>query len=312
MGRMPGSMAATVLAVLIALFVSAARAERVDVTEFRHGTGGQYFLTASTFEGAAIEAAGVYRRTGHGFRAYDRPAEGLVPVCRYVTGAFPPRTLHFHSAEPDECAVLQASRTWQFEGDVFHVHPATVEGSCPSGTGPVYRLYNDGQGRAPGHRYVTQPAERARLVARGWVPEGHGAEAVAFCVPVDLSDPVRLLPVADSEWVFRYHPDVLTTVHHGVIFGPVVPSADPGAGDEVQDLFWSTFAYFDPYLGRLVVHLEGRPPARLVVEYIAPGVLRGCLHQLVDWNGDWTQSQAPARFGDATFGPCLPFDAYQP
>ncbi len=65
--------------------------------------------------------------------------------------------------------------------------PAT--GACPAydddgfmiGLRPVYRLWN---GRLDSnHRYTTRPEIRAAMEARGYVAEGFGPEAVAFCVP---------------------------------------------------------------------------------------------------------------------------------
>jgi hypothetical protein len=47
----------------------------------------------------------------------------------------------------------------------------------------VYRLYNDGQGGAPNHRYTTDFAVRAQMIAHGWVPEGYGDLGVIMCSP---------------------------------------------------------------------------------------------------------------------------------
>ena len=40
---------------------------------------------------------------------------------------------------------------------MFGVPVPTLAGTCPAGTVPVYRLYNDGHGAAPNHRYTTDP-----------------------------------------------------------------------------------------------------------------------------------------------------------
>ena len=47
-------------------------------------------------------------------------------------------------------------------------------GRLPGGDVPVYRLYNNGQGGAPNHRYTTSLATRTTMLGRGWIPEGHG------------------------------------------------------------------------------------------------------------------------------------------
>jgi hypothetical protein len=53
-----------------------------------------------------------------------------------------------------------------------------------AGTTPLHRLYNNGQGGAPNHRYTTCTNLRDRMVANeGWVSEG-----VAMCVAGDSFD----------------------------------------------------------------------------------------------------------------------------
>jgi hypothetical protein len=55
-------------------------------------------------------------------------------------------------------------------------------GRCPSATQPVYRLYNDGQGGAPNHRFTTSASVRARMLASGYIAEGAGS-GVGWCAP---------------------------------------------------------------------------------------------------------------------------------
>jgi hypothetical protein len=50
----------------------------------------------------------------------------------------------------------------------------------PAGTIPLYRLYNNGQGGAPNHRYTVDPTVRAAMIARNWSPE---ATATTACLP---------------------------------------------------------------------------------------------------------------------------------
>ena len=58
--------------------------------------------------------------------------------------------------------------------------PDAMSGACPTGTIPVYRLWN--RRVDSNHRYVTDPALRLQMIARGYVPEGYG-EGVAMCAP---------------------------------------------------------------------------------------------------------------------------------
>ena len=46
---------------------------------------------------------------------------------------------------------------------------------------PLYRLYNDGMGGAPNHRYTTSLTVRAAMIEAGWIPEGSGIGVIG-CV----------------------------------------------------------------------------------------------------------------------------------
>ena len=59
----------------------------------------------------------------------------------------------------------------------------TGRGACGNGTVPLYRLYNDGHGGSPNHRYTIDLRVRATMIAAGWVPEGYGPLGVDACVP---------------------------------------------------------------------------------------------------------------------------------
>jgi hypothetical protein len=72
-------------------------------------------------------------------------------------------------------AVLEAA-------NAFYVDtPDTTTGVCPSGTVPVYRLWNH---RADlDHRYTTSATIKAAMIAQGYVAEGFGADQVMMCSP---------------------------------------------------------------------------------------------------------------------------------
>ncbi len=59
--------------------------------------------------------------------------------------------------------------------------PNRNTGACPSGTIPVYRLYNNR--KDANHRYTTDSSEKGAMVARGYISEGYGTNGVAFCSP---------------------------------------------------------------------------------------------------------------------------------
>lgn len=155
--------------------------------EYHHEAFDHYFITHIPAEIAALDGGLVsgWKRTGRTFRVYEEGQGTRVNVCRHFSGlTFAPKSSHFYSAIPEECAILQGSPVWGFEGYVFWVQPANpASGACPAGTLGVYRLYNQGQGGAPNHRYTTEPAVRIEMIGKGWIPEGYGVEGVGFCVP---------------------------------------------------------------------------------------------------------------------------------
>jgi hypothetical protein len=106
------------------------------------------------------------------------------PVCRFFSTAFDPKSSHFYTPFQGECVSLQRGSTWQFEARVFNITVPDDAGNCPAETLPVYRLYNQGMGAAPNHRYTTSLATRTTMVAAGWVPEGLGPDAVEMCSPL--------------------------------------------------------------------------------------------------------------------------------
>lgn len=155
------------------------------VVEYFHAGMGHYFITGIAGEISALDGgAGGWARTGRTFKAYAATGTGLSVVCRFFTVAFAPKSSHFYTPIASECSGLRAdARTWQYEGDAFYVQLADAAGACPTGSSPVYRLYNAGQGGAPNHRYTIDSAVRTTMMASGWVPEGFGAQGVAFCSP---------------------------------------------------------------------------------------------------------------------------------
>jgi len=123
-----------------------------------------------------------WTRTGHKFSVYVGADSGLAPVCRFFSAAFSPKSSHFYAASASECTVVKASPDWQFEGEVFFVGTPAADGTCAPGTLPLYRLYNNGMGAAPNHRFTTELSVWSEMKALGWIPEGQGV-GVAMCVP---------------------------------------------------------------------------------------------------------------------------------
>ena len=152
--------------------------------EYYHPAFDHYFVAADPAEVAALDAgtfAG-WQRSGESFRVYAPGTAGAAQVCRFFSTAFGARSSHFYTPDAAECTTVKLSASWQFEGEPFAVALPDASGGCGAGLQPLYRLYNDGQGGAPNHRYTIKLGGRAEMIARGWVAEGYGAMGVIACV----------------------------------------------------------------------------------------------------------------------------------
>ena len=159
---------------------------RRPVIEYYHAGFDHYFVTDIPDEIAKLDDgtfAG-WSRTGESWNAYADTPVGSAAVCRFFSTAFGLRSSHFYTSDVGECERVRQNADWQFEGQVFGVLAPGPSGNCPTGTQPVYRVYNDGQGSAPNHRYTTSSATRGAMLAKGWIAEGYGAAGVIMCAPL--------------------------------------------------------------------------------------------------------------------------------
>ncbi len=164
-------------------------AASVPVVEFYNFTLDNYFITADANEAAAIDggAAGPgWTRTGNTFTS-----GGSTSVCRFYGSYSPGPNSHFYTVDPAECQWLidqqiptgdprkLTTKSWNFESLDFVSTPATNQ-TCPSGTVPVYRAYNNGFYRSvdSNHRITTNLTAIQQQVACGWSNEG-----VVMCAP---------------------------------------------------------------------------------------------------------------------------------
>lgn len=155
------------------------------VIEYYHAAFDHYFVTAIADEIAKLDNgtfAG-WARTGRQFKIYPGAGSGLSAVCRFFSTAFGAKSSHFYTANPAECTTVKANPNWQFEAEVFNTPVPTFDGSCPSGTIPVYRMYNNGLSGAPNHRFTTDLNVRAQMLSLGWIAEGNGTIGVTMCSP---------------------------------------------------------------------------------------------------------------------------------
>lgn len=181
----------------------------VTAYEFYHAGLDHYFITANPDEAAALDAAAnsqTWQRTGKTWGVWKSASSLLTPVCRFFgtdkydinlkrIGA----NSHFYTADSSECSFVKTAYltlandgnqplesngqlypAWTFEEYSFYV--AATAGACPSGTTPIYRLYNEGQGGEPNHRYYTDAAIKIEMLAKGWVAEPSNGNPV-MCGP---------------------------------------------------------------------------------------------------------------------------------
>jgi uncharacterized delta-60 repeat protein len=161
----------------------------VDIAvEYLYPPWNHYFITSLPAEIAALDG-GVFpgwQRTGEAFAVYPSGAPLTLPLCRFFSGStFAPKSSHFYTPYPFECNFVKQTEypAWTFEGNVTPVQLPNASGNCATGARPLYRLFNNGQGAAPNHRYTTSLATRASMIAQGWMPEGAGTIGVIACVP---------------------------------------------------------------------------------------------------------------------------------
>ena len=131
-----------------------------------------------------------WSRTGKQFKGFVADSSALMldiarTVCRFYGNPAAGLDSHFYSGAADECDEVKRKfpDAWVFESsDVFQaVLPDRVTGTCPDGTAPVYRLFN--QRADANHRYTTEQAVRNQMIAKGYIPEGYGPLGVALCSP---------------------------------------------------------------------------------------------------------------------------------
>jgi hypothetical protein len=165
----------------------------VAAVEFYNTNLDNYFITADANEAAQIDggsAGAGWIRTGNTFES-----GGNTSVCRFYGSQSPGPNSHFYTVDSAECQGLADQqipagdprkltvKSWNFESFDFVSTPPT-NGSCPGGTVPVYRAYNNGFSRGvdSNHRITSNLTSIQQQVACGWSNEG-----VVMCAPSGTS-----------------------------------------------------------------------------------------------------------------------------
>jgi YVTN family beta-propeller protein len=164
-------------------------------TEFYESAFNHYFHTDDEVE-TRLLIDGIFgdgwHRTFEFFRVWTAPGPGRVPVCRFFSAAFGLLSSHFYTPYAAECLALQTNpalkAVWQLETTaLYYLELTDAAGNCPAGTAPLYRVYNNGMGGAPNHRYTADRAVRALMLTLGWVAEGNGPDIIFACTPTLLA-----------------------------------------------------------------------------------------------------------------------------
>ena len=181
----------TMLALTLAGTLPATAQTRTAI-EYYYPAWNAYFVTSFPDEAQLLDngaLGGVWKRTGKTFEVWTDSTAGSMPVnptCRFFSTAFAPYSSHFYTPIADECAIVKESPDWQFEADAFFLGLPDTAGNCPGGSYPLYRLYNNGQGGFPSHRYTDDVSVLDQMRAAGWTAEGNEMTSVFACVPAKV------------------------------------------------------------------------------------------------------------------------------
>ena len=183
---MKPSRLARVLGVLLLTFAATLGAQTQTAVEYYYAAWDYYFVTSFPDEVAVLDSGafgGVWKRTGQTFEVLAQPGADALPTCRFFSTSFAPKSSHFYTPFAAECNGLKTGADWQYESIAFYLQLPNAAGNCPAGTVTLYRLYNQGMGGAPNHRYTTSVTIFNQMLAAGWVLEGNGDTGAFACVP---------------------------------------------------------------------------------------------------------------------------------
>jgi lysyl endopeptidase len=150
-----------------------------------------FFVTAYAFEQDYVNIGNAgpgWFRTGSTFKTLSAGTgtASTATACRFYGSISPGPNSHFYTLDAGECQFLKDLQAttpatqprWNYEGLAF-ANFIPNGGSCPAGTMPVYRYYNNGfPSRDSNHRFVTNLAVNAFMLDQGWSLEG-----VTMCAP---------------------------------------------------------------------------------------------------------------------------------
>jgi hypothetical protein len=156
----------------------------LKAVEYYHAGFNHYFLTTLGPEIALLDN-GYFPGWARTDETFDTYANGWSTVrgamCRFFSDSFAPKSSHFFTTDANECGLVKANPNWTYEAVTGYLTLPNYLSQCPLEGVPLYRLYNNGMGGAPNHRYTTSLTIRAEMIAKGWVSEGYGPLGAIGC-----------------------------------------------------------------------------------------------------------------------------------
>jgi hypothetical protein len=278
LGKKCSGFVAVFLLALAGMFgaVPAATAQTQVAVEYYYADWDFYFVTSNPDEITALDGGafgGVWKRTGQTFNVWSGPTNGALPACRFFSVIFAPRSSHFYTPYSDECASLKAGNAWQYEGVAFYVLLPDANGNCPQGTTVLFRLYNNGMGGAPNHRFTIDLATFNQMRALGWTFEGDGRTGAYACVPTSsgplaTAEGLWLGNTSDGAYVIGFVLDDAT--FYFIYSSQTDAGIITGSASEANGQFSSTDAVD-------VDLLHGIKPATISGSFVPQGALTGSL-----------------------------------
>ena len=156
----------------------------IKAIEYYHADFNHYFVTTIPAEIALLDAGAFagWARTGKAFNVFTLGTAGTVDVHRFFSSSRVSTVIstHFYTSNVPEASSLMVNPNWVFEGKVFGIMPAVP--LCPTGMTALLRVYNNGMGGVPNHRFLTEVSVLNFMLAAGWIREGD--YGMAGCVPL--------------------------------------------------------------------------------------------------------------------------------
>lgn len=290
--------------------LSTATPDVQSAVEYFHRDYGHYFVTSMQNEISSLDAGRFsgWARTGQSFRVYPLDFSGASNVCRFWSGrTFVPKSSHFYTPYDWDCAQVKRNPDWQFEGEVFALALPDQNGRCPTGTAPLYRLYNNGSSGAPNHRYTASRSIFDQMRGAGWTPESDWSNFTFACVPS------AAMPTGpEGLWLG-------STSYNQTIFGIVLPSGtfffiySTGYSLEIGGVFAGAYTFANGVASSTLAYDfnfapdNGIYPATVRGTYVPGSTLRGTVTDynststftaqfMLDWRGPPNLAEAVGTY----------------